>query len=56
MDSPQGTTLGKYMRGLNRIIVREERANVATRGRWKDSFDLDQAEHLESYEQPAKGP
>lgn len=54
-NSPQGTTLGKYMTGLNRIIVREERANVATRGRWKDSFELDQAEHLESYEQPAKG-
>jgi len=54
-DSPQGTTLGKYIKGLSRIIVREERANVATRGRWKDSFDLDQAEDLESYERPAKG-
>lgn len=53
--SPQGTILGKWMKGLNRIIVREECANVATRGRWKDSFDLHQTEDLERCERPATG-
>ncbi len=46
-DDPESeVVLGKWMKGLSAIeVVREPRA-VATRGRWKDRFDLHEAKEL----------
>ncbi|WP_157817827.1 hypothetical protein [Candidatus Thiodictyon syntrophicum] len=44
--SPTGIVLGKYMKGLKYIEVSKEEPTVATRGRWNDSFKLDEPKDL----------
>jgi len=54
--SPGGTVLGKYMKGLKKIVVTDEVPSVVTRGRWKDSFSLEEPKDLmDGYSEPAKG-
>jgi Helicase conserved C-terminal domain/DEAD/DEAH box helicase len=54
--SPGGIVLGKYMKGLQRIEVTEEVPSVVTRGRWKDSFTLEeQKDPVDGHSEPAKG-
>lgn len=40
--SPSGVVLGKYMKGLKRIEVTPEEPHIATRGRWRDTFTLEE--------------
>lgn len=55
-ESPGGVVLGKYMKGLKYIEVTREKPNVATRGRWKDTFTLDERKDLPAgHDMPAKG-
>jgi hypothetical protein len=54
--SPAGVVLGKYMKGLEYIEVTEEKPTFATRGRWTDTFSLDELNDLENgHDGPAKG-
>ncbi|MBF0527828.1 MAG: DEAD/DEAH box helicase [Deltaproteobacteria bacterium] len=54
--SPKGIVLGKYMKGLKYIDVSREEPTLATRGRWKDSFTLEEPKSLDSsHDSPAKG-
>ncbi|WP_426746281.1 helicase-related protein [Myxococcus faecalis] len=54
--SPGGVLLGKYMKGLKHIEVCEEKPTVATRGRWKDAFKLEERKHLpDGHDRPAQG-
>jgi hypothetical protein len=54
--SPGGWVLGKLMKGLDRILVSEERPTVRTRGAWQDLFTLDAPKDLPAgCEEPAKG-
>jgi hypothetical protein len=54
--SPGGVLLGKYMKGLQKIVVTEEVPSVVTRGRWKDSFTLEEAKDpQDNHNAPAKG-
>ncbi|MBI4880612.1 MAG: DEAD/DEAH box helicase [Planctomycetes bacterium] len=53
---PSGVILSKYMKGLRRIEVTAERPTVATRGRWKDTFTLDEPRELQQgHDAPARG-
>ncbi len=54
--SPTGVVLGKYIKGLKYIEVSKEKPTVATRGRWTDTFTLDDPKDLpDDYAGPAKG-
>lgn len=54
--SPTGIVLGKYMKGLQFICVSKEDPTVATRGRWNDSFTLDEPKDLPTdHDAPARG-
>jgi hypothetical protein len=54
--SPGGIVLGKYMKGLKEIQVTEEMPSVATRGRWQDSFTLEEPKDpADDQREPAKG-
>lgn len=47
--------LGKFMKGLDRIIVRAEKPHRATRGRWRDTFSLEESRPLDGVDTPAQG-
>lgn len=54
--SPRGVVLGKFLKGLDHIEVSEERPTLATRGRWSDTFSLDERADLpKDHDKPAKG-
>jgi len=54
--SPGGVVLGKYMKGLDHIEVAREKPTVATRGRWVDTFTLDEPKELANgHDGPARG-
>ncbi|WP_158497283.1 DEAD/DEAH box helicase [Methylocystis sp. ATCC 49242] len=56
-ESPEGVILGKYLKGLDHIVVSKEKTQaIATRGRWKDTFGLEEQQELTSgCQKPAKG-
>ena len=54
--SPEGMVLGKFMKGLDHIEVSAEQPTLATRGRWIDTFRLDEPTHLpDGCDPPATG-
>jgi hypothetical protein len=54
--SPGGIVLGKYLKGLKKIEVTEETPSIVTRGRWKDSFSLEEPKDLmNGHSEPAEG-
>ena len=54
--SPGEVALGKFLKGLDHIEVSEEQPTLATRGRWIDTFNLDEPADLPNgHDKPAKG-
>jgi hypothetical protein len=54
--SPGEVVLGKFMKGIQKIVVTEEIPSVVTRGRWKDNFSLEEQVNLgNGYSEPSKG-
>jgi len=54
--SPKGVVLGKYLKDLTYIEVSEEDPAIVTRGRWKDSFTLEEPKDLaKDHHKPLKG-
>jgi hypothetical protein len=54
--SPGEFVLGKFMKGLQKIVVTEEAPSVVTRGRWKDSFTLEEPKDRgEGHSEPSIG-
>jgi len=43
------------LKGLDRIIVRSEKPHRATRGRWRDTFNLEESKVLDDVDTPAQG-
>ncbi|MCF8210955.1 MAG: DEAD/DEAH box helicase [Rhodoferax sp.] len=55
-QSPDGVVLGKFMKGLDHIVVTPETPTLATRGRWTDAFKLTESKDLpEPHDKPTKG-
>jgi Helicase conserved C-terminal domain/DEAD/DEAH box helicase len=54
--SPGGAVLGKILKNLKYIEVCEERPGIVTRGRWKDSFRLEETRDLaKGHREPSNG-